>query len=153
MVGIRKLVTKKEAVAEAFYISDILASNPGHPGWALTKQAWCDVEWSGKWKVSDYLIEGEDFEISAGRWKHLDGRIRDARSEAINTLGFAVFCAEFFPDRAASKLWRERLSNEMLVRATLDKPLRKWFVMPSTPRPSEVRQSLREAIILAKVSA
>ena len=153
MSGIRKVVTKKDAVAEAFYISSILAEEPTHPAWSATKHVWCDLEWRGKWKVTDYLIEGLDFEISAGRWKHLDGRIRDARSEAMNTLGFAAFCVEHFPNREMSKVWCERLANEKLVRATLERPLRKWFAMPSSLNARQISEAIRDASILAKVSA
>jgi hypothetical protein len=154
MTGIRKVLTKAEAVAEAFYIAKTLTETPYHPAHAKIEGVWHDEEWTGKWKKTVYHIWGPEFEVGASRTKHRDGRIRNARSTLENGLAFALFCIEYFPPNQRSLVWEPRLLNEKLVLGTMDKRVRKWFFMPdSVVTVAAAAEAHAVASTLSKVSA
>lgn len=152
MTTIRKVITKADAVAEAYYIAQILTKEPDHPANADIRGVWLDEEWKGNWKDTDYLISGPDFEVGASRMKHRDGRIRDASNTLENGLAFALFCVEHFPLRNRSVMWAERLLDKKLVLGTLDRNLRTRFNMPTSVTVSNLKSEYRTAIVLSTLS-
>lgn len=153
MTAIRKVLTKTDAIAEAYHIAKTLARNPDHPAHAEITGVWHEEEWAGNWKNTDYRIWGPNFEIGARRTKHRDGRIRNATSILENSLAFALFCITHFPDRPRSRIWRERIEDERLLRGTLEKSVRQYLVMPDNLTVPEIVVAVRVAILLGKVSA
>jgi hypothetical protein len=153
MTGIRKVLTKAEAITEASYITAILHESRDHPAWPAIETAWHMLVRSGKWLEISYGVKTDLFKIVSMRRRHDDGRVRGAYNDLENPLGFALFCIEHFLERPRSQSWRERIEDERLVRATLGKIARPHFVMPKSVTMREIAAAVDNAILLGKVSA
>lgn len=149
----RKVITNLDAVAEAYYVAHLLSTDLAHPALRKLKRVAFDEEWGGKWKATEYSVEGLSFSVSAGHSRHTDGRIRDAYSSVSNALGFAVFCVEHFPNSVRSKVWAHRLADERLVTSTLEPHLKDFFALRGAISPHAIREALLEADLLAKIAA
>jgi hypothetical protein len=127
----RKVITKKDALAVAYYLAADISKRRSLDGATATFFA----KWDGKWKTTDYSISGRNFFIAAGRVKHSDGRIRDAHAEAEGLLNFAIYAVRNFPgSHSFIRQWAQNLRDQLLVAATLESRKARDFYLETPVR-------------------
>lgn len=113
----RKAITKKDAIAVAYYLAEKISKRRSVDG----ATAEFSSKWEGKWHETDFSITGKHFHISAGRVKHSDGRIRDAHSDAEGLIHFALYAVKNFPDAHSTiAAWEKNIKDRELVAGTIE---------------------------------
>lgn len=151
----KKILTKREAMQAGYYIAQAIVSRKRKMrGITATFLS----EWLGNWHETAFEIDGPDFSISAKRWKHRDGRIRDVSEYIDGEIDFAIFAVKHFPD-AHSHIadWADALRDRTRVARSIEtSSARKIFLEFGNPSRFSFKALLDDinvATTLAKVAA